>query len=219
MTIRRPYEVTSAKQLQAVIPPGREDVIDAVGAIGPCSVTELARFLGRPRHALYYHVRALRDSGLLLETLHSGEGKKTTARYDLPGRPFSVRYDLDSEKTRRAILALGKTRLRSATRGFVRACDPTIAKIEGPRRNLWVTRIKGWLSDQELEEVNRHLRRLIDLMYQDAGRPGTARKCHELTFVLAPIVPQPDPAESGEEIKQTTIRSKVRLGKSASKHR
>lgn len=187
----RPYVVTSLTQLLAIASPGREEIIDAVGVIGPCTVAELARFVGRSRHALYYHVRALRDCGLLLETQHSGEGKRTTARYDLPGRPLSVRYDLSTERTRRAVMALARTRLRSAARGVVRACRPDVATVEGPRRNLWVARWKGWLSDRELEEANRHLSRLIDLLRHRAGSSSARRRCHELTFALAPIVPQP----------------------------
>ena len=185
---QRPYVVRSTKQLLAIASPGREDIIDAVGLIGPCGVTDLARYLGRPRHALYYHVRALRDCGLLLETRHSGEGKKTTARYDLPGRPLSVRYDLSSERTRQAVIRLVRSRLRSAMGGFVRACDPEIAVTEGPRRNLWVARWKGWLSDRELEEANEHLSRLIELLRYDGDGTRTKRKPHEFTFAIAPIV-------------------------------
>ena len=99
----RPYAVTSLEQLLAMISPGREDILDAVGAIGPSSVSDLGAFIGRSRHALYYHVRALRDCGLLVETHHSDEGKKTTARYDLPGRPLHVRYDLSTEKSKQAV--------------------------------------------------------------------------------------------------------------------
>lgn len=192
---RRPYVVTQLKQLLALASPGREDIIDAVGVLGPCTVAELGRFLGRSRHALYYHVRVLRDCGLLLETRRMGEGTRATASYDLPGRPLSVRYDLTSERARQAVIRLARIRLRSAARGFVRACHPEIAAIEGPRRNLWVARWKGWLSDQELEEANRHLTRLIELLRHDAGRPAARRRCHEITFAIAPIVPQPPPAE------------------------
>jgi len=184
----RPYVVTSLKQLLAIASPGREDIIDAVGLIGPCTVADLARVVGRTRHALYYHVRALRDCGLLVETHHSGEGKRRTARYDLPGRPLSVRYDLSTARARRAVIALGRTRLRSAARGFVRACRPDAATLEGPRRNLWVARWKGWLSDRELEEANRHLARLIELLRHDAGPARIRRRPHEFTFAIAPIV-------------------------------
>ena len=187
----QPYVVTSMKQLLMIASPGREDIIDAVGVIGPCTVTQLARFIGRSRHALYYHVRALRDSGLLLETHRSGAGKKRTGHYDLPGRPLSVRYDLSTERARRAVITLARTRLRSASRGFVRACRPDVATLTGPTRNLWVARWKGWMSDQELTEANSLLTRLVNLLHQGKSVSKTRRRCYELTFALAPIVPQP----------------------------
>jgi biotin operon repressor len=184
----KPYVVRSRKQLLAIASPGREDIIDAVGLMGPCTVPDLARFLGRSRHALYYHVRALRDCGLLIETHRTGGGKKTTALYDLPGRPLSVQYDLSTERTRHAVVQLARTRLRSATRGFVRACSPDIAVTQGPRRNLWVARWKGWLSDRELQEANEHLSRLIELLRHDGRGTREGRAPYELTFALAPIV-------------------------------
>ena len=192
-----PYRVTSLKQLMALASPGREDIVDAVGVIGPCTVPELAHFVGRSRNALYYHVRALRDCGLLIETHHSGEGKKRTARYDLPGRPLSVSYDLTTERARKAVIALARTRLRSAARGFVRACDPDVATTEGPLRNLWVARWKGWLSDSELKEANKHLSQLIDLLKHDAGASNERRRLHEFTFALAPIILSPKSESSG----------------------
>lgn len=184
----RPYVVTSLKQLFVVASPGREDITDALAVLGPSSVPELAKFIGRSRNALYYHVRALRDCGLLVETKHSGEGTRTTARYDLPGRPLSVRYDLSTARSRRAVIALARTRLRSAMRGFLRAARPELAVTEGPRRNLWVARWKGWLSPKELEAVNEHLSELIKLLRAEPGDPRFNRKAHELTFAIAPII-------------------------------
>ncbi|MBA3346466.1 MAG: helix-turn-helix transcriptional regulator [Gemmatimonadales bacterium] len=202
----RPYVVTSLNQLLAIASPGREDIVDAVGVIGPCTVPDLARFLGRSRQALYYHVRALRDCGLLLETHQAGEGKKLTARYDLPGRPLSVRYDLSTERARRAVIALGRARLRGAARGFVRACSPGIATLDGPRRNLWVARWKGWLSDRELEEANRHLSRLIDLLQHHAGPAKGGRRAHEITFAIAPIVARLPSVEPVAKRRKRTVR-------------
>lgn len=184
----KPFVVTSRKQLLAIASPGREEIIDAVGLLGPCTVPDLARFIGRSRHSLYYHIRALRDCGLLLESHRSGERTKTTAVYDLPGRPLSVRFDLSTERSRRAVLALARARLRSGTRGFLRACHPDAAETHGPRRNLWATHWKGWLSDADLEEFNRHLARLIDLLRPAPGRKTAHRRPHEFTFALAPVI-------------------------------
>lgn len=185
----RPYTATSLEQLLAIASPGREAIIDAVGVIGPCTVPELARSLGRSRHSLYYHVRALRDCGLLLETQHAGEGKKTAARYDLPGRPVLVRYDLSTPRARRAVVALGRTRLRAAARDFARACRPDVSVVEGPRRNLWAAHWQGWLSDRELEKANAHLEALVALLRPTPGPTNANRKLHALAFAIAPITP------------------------------
>jgi hypothetical protein len=115
-------------------------------------------------NSLYYHVRALPDAGLLLETHRSGEGIRITAYYDVPGRPLSVRFDLSTPSRPRAVLTLARTRIRSAARGFERACKPGVVTLEGPRRDLRVTHLKGWLSDKELEETNRLLERLVELV-------------------------------------------------------
>jgi hypothetical protein len=179
------------RQLQAISSPGRDEIVDAVGSIGPCSITQLAQFLGRSRNGLYYHVRALRDCGMLLETYQTGGGKQKTARYDVPGRPIVVYFDATIGKSRRAVLQLVGARLRSAMRGFKRAFRPDVAIVEGPHRNIWGSRWTGWLSQVELEQVNRHFAQLTDLFRKTAGPRAAGRRYHELTFVLSPAVPQP----------------------------
>lgn len=184
----QPYYVTSLKQLLALASPGREDIIDAVGVLGPCSVPEIAKFVGRPRNALYYHITALRDRGLLIETSIQRDGIKTTSLYDLPGRPMIVRYDLTSPRIRSAVVQLGRRRFRTGERGFVRACKSDIPVTHGPMRNLWVSHWKGWLSDAQLREANVLFNKLVDLY----GRAGDAdmggRTPLEITFAIAPVV-------------------------------
>jgi hypothetical protein len=182
------YVVTSRKQLLAIASPGREEIVDAVGLIGPCTVPDLARFLGRSRHGIYYHVHALRDCGLLLEARAARTEGRAMARYDLPGRPLSVRYDLTNARSRRAVVALAQSRLRSGARGFRRACHPDLAVTHGPRRNLWVAHWKGWLSTTDLEQANRLLTRLVALFRHGSPSARSRRRPHEITFAIAPVV-------------------------------
>jgi predicted transcriptional regulator len=198
-----PFVVTSASQLLTIASPGREEIVDAVGFLGPSTVPEIAAFLGRSRHSLYYHVRALLEAGLLVEEAAAARGKG--ARYDLPGRPLVVRYDLATPGARRAVAALARSRLRSGARGFVRGSRPELAVTEGPRRNLWVTHWKGWLSDEELEEANALLARLVDLFRHDASEGRDGRRPLEITFALAPIPegPATRPAPAATKRRRT----------------
>lgn len=185
--MQRPYIITSPRQLQVIAAPGRDEMLDAVGVIGPCTVGDLALFLGRSRHSLYYHVRALKECGLLRFAGHSKRGGKNIPTYVTPGRPHIVRFDLSTPRARKAVLALAAARLRSAGRGFLRACREEIAVVEGPRRNLWATRWTGTLTPSALEKANRHFARLIDLFKsRRSGAPD--EPVFELTFILAPTV-------------------------------
>src|SRR3954465_11455539 len=151
---KRPYSAAAPRQLQAIASPGREDIIDAVGLLGPSTVPDIAAALHRSRHGLYYHVSALVKVGLLVEAGVKLVAGKPAKLYDLPGRPLLVEYDLHSARSRRAVVRLGETRLRNAARGFRRACDPSVAVVSGPRRNVWVARWQGWLTNEDLERVN-----------------------------------------------------------------
>ncbi|HUQ18210.1 MAG TPA: helix-turn-helix domain-containing protein [Gemmatimonadaceae bacterium] len=184
----KPYYVSSQRQLLALASPGREDIIDAVGVLGPSSVPEIAQFLGRPRNALYYHITALRDRGLLIETTVQREGIKTTSLYDLPGRPMIARYDLSSPGIRGAVVRIGRRRFRTGERGFVRACKPDIAVTQGPMRNLWVSHWKGWLTDAQLKEANVLFNKIVDLYGRAGDADKAGRSLHEITFAIAPVV-------------------------------
>jgi hypothetical protein len=184
------YVARQPQQLLAIAALGRDDILDAIINIGPCSIAELARFLGRSRNGLYYHIRALRNCGMLLESYRL-VGKQKIACYDVPGRPISVRFELATAASRRAVLALVRARLRSATRAFIRACRADVAVVDGARRNLWGSTYKGWLSDAELQRINEDFLRMITTFRKDAGPVNVERKYYELTFVLAPAVPQP----------------------------
>ena len=188
MKKNRPYVVKSTRQLLALASPGREDIIDAVTVHGPCGVSEIAKFVGRSRNALYYHVKVMRDHGLLVETQVEGQGVKPTAHYDLPGRPFVVRYDLSTAKSRRAVIAIAKARFRSGQRGFLRAISSEGAVVSGPRRNLWVSHWKGWLTTTDLEKANRILRQLVAVFTPSAGESKASRSPYELTFAIAPLI-------------------------------
>ncbi len=184
---KKTYYVTELKQLLVLATPEREDIIDAIAVLGPSTVPDIARFLGRSHNSLYYHVRALRDCGLLLESAVQREGVRRTSQYDLPGRPLIVKYNLSTPRSRRAVMKLGRIRFRSGERGFVRACKPEHAVVEGPHRNLWASHWNGWLTDKDLEEVNRLLLELVDLFRHGADAGGD-RKPHELTFGIAPVI-------------------------------
>jgi hypothetical protein len=181
--------IADPRQIRALSSSIRQDILDAVAAIGPCSVAELAAALGKPADGLYYHVRRLLDVRLLMEVPADANGR-TELRLDVAHRSQSLAYRPASRANKAAVLGVVGSMLRSAERTFRRGFRPDVAVVEGPQRNLWAGRARGSLSASELAAVNALLDRLITLMRSGrrdrGGAASTDRSPYELTFVLAP---------------------------------
>jgi hypothetical protein len=185
--------IANPRQIRALSSPIRQDIIDAVTAIGPCSVAELAATLGKPPDGLYYHVKHLLTVHLLRKEQSDGSGRGEL-RLDVTQKPMYLDYQPARRANRSAVLRVIGAMLRSAERTFRRGFRPDVAVVQGPQRNLWAGRSRGFLSAEELAEVNVLLDRLITLMQSGRrDRPSdesTDRSLYELTFVLAPADPE-----------------------------
>ena len=194
---RRGRRIERVEQVRALESTVCQEIVDLVDAAGPCSVREMAGLMGRRPDSLYYHVRKLKATGLLLDRGIRGSGRRAEAVYDVPGRPLRLGYDPSDPDNVRAVSRVVASMLRSANRDFGAGFRPDIAIVDGAARNLWAARMKGWLSDDDLAELNGLLNRILQVFHRregagaDAGDPnaaiGDSRRLHSLTWVLAPI--------------------------------
>jgi hypothetical protein len=159
----------------------RQEIVDAITALGPCSITELAVHLGRAADSLYFHVNKLVKVGLVQELEKRQTGRHVWTVYAMPGRFARLVY---RPELARSISRVVSGALRLSLREFQTAITRSQPRVEGPLRNLWGGRIKGWLSDDDLAQVNRLLARLFRLFHRRG--PGPGRQCHSLAWVLTP---------------------------------
>jgi DNA-binding transcriptional ArsR family regulator len=186
MTASALFFIDGLRQVRALASPLRAAIVDALEVLGPAAVGDLAAALGYPPDGLYYHLRVLRRVGLIREA-GGGEGKGGV-RYDLPGRPATLRYRLDDRSLAEATAAVVATMTRCAQRSFRRGYAPGRATAEGPQRNLRAGRRTAWLTAADLEKLNALIERVHRLFARGrAGRPGA--RLHEFTYVLAPAPP------------------------------
>lgn len=176
----------SEKQLRAIVSAARQEIVDAVEAIGPCTIAEVAGLLGRRPTALYGHVARLVRVGLLIPAPAPGGAGRPATMYDVPARPVALRYELRSAHFRRLLIRCVGAMLRNAHRGFAHATTSSRPRVSGPERALWASHTKGRLTRRELRRVNALLAEILAIQRHAAAR-GRGREIFELTFVLAPV--------------------------------
>ncbi len=210
-----PHPVDRPDQLRALASTVRQDIVDTVQALGRASVPELARHLSREPDALYYHVRALLEVGLLVRLPEDRvQGGRSEALYATarPDRRLQLDYRRRDGKTRAALEALVGNMLRSAHRDFSAASKDPGCVVAGPRRELWAGRCKGWLSAAELERCNALLAELTTLL--SSVRTPRRDRLATLQFLLAPARQRPDAAASAPHRRPARPPSKRRSPRS-----
>ena len=185
---KRLRTVESKAQIRALTSTLRQDIIDLVQAMGSASVPELAEQLGRPADALYYHVRVLKRAGLLVEAGSRQRGRHIVALYSTPDpeRRLILQYRSGPESQTAPLRDLVAAMLRSARREFDCAITDPDCVVDGPARELWAGRVKGWLTRAELAQVNQHLLQLNQLL--SSPRSARRNRLYSLQFLLAPSV-------------------------------
>jgi DNA-binding transcriptional ArsR family regulator len=190
---RRPvYRIREATQLDALVSPVRQEIVDSLQLLGPCSIATLAEDLGRAPDSLYYHVRKLEQVGLVVQRVLSRKGPVRPGRadvlYDVPGDRVLIDRQPQSAEETETLLGLVGAVLRMAERDLRAAFSAGVAVYRrSTRRNAWGGRCKGWLTQVELAEVREHLDAVMKIVTRGKKRRGSS--LHAVSFVLTPFVP------------------------------
>lgn len=178
--------IGDAATIALLASPTRIEIIDTLEALGgPVTVAELAARLGRPADGLYYHLRPLVAGGLV-EEHRDPDARRYRTR---AGARLGLRYRPGANANARAVDRVAASVLRVAGRDFARALADPATVAEGPRRELWAARGKGWAGAAELAEINRLLARLMDLVQRPRRKTGD--RLVALSWVLAPVDEKP----------------------------
>ena len=178
-------------QLKALVSSVRQDIVDTLQSLGTASTTDLAEQLGRPADGLYYHVRALLKAGLVVPAGRRPQGGRTEAVYKTvaPEQGLKLNYEQPGRNAKLTLERLVASMLRTANRNFREAMARPDVVAEGPERELWAARGKGWVTEPELRRINALLRELGELTSQ--RRSPRRDRLLSLTFVLAPARKRP----------------------------
>lgn len=184
---RRVHPIRDPRQIEVLGSPARQEVLDGLQAVGPCSIAELAESLGRAPDSLYYHIRKLEQVGLVVTSGTRRSGARQETLYDTPGR-MTIDHEPSTKRERERLMRLVSGVLRIAERDCRSALDEGRAVYRpGPSRNTWGGRVKGWLTPAERGELLGHLEAISDLIARGRRRPGAS--LHAVSFLFAPVAP------------------------------
>lgn len=184
---RKLHPIQDPRQIEVLGSPARQEVLDGLQALGPCSIAELADSLGRAPDSLYYHIRKLERVGLVIPCGTRPSGARQETVYDTPGR-MTIDHEPATKRDRTRLMRLVSGVLRIAERDCRDALEEGRAIYRrGPDRNTWGGRVKGWLTSAERSELLGHLEAISELVTRGKRRPGAA--LHAVSFLLAPVAP------------------------------
>jgi predicted ArsR family transcriptional regulator len=179
------FEIRDVRQIRLFASPVRQAIFDALESSGPRSAADLAIILGYAPDALYHHLRKLLRAGLVTAEYERGGSGRRCAIFGLKTTGAQLHYAPSNRQNRTAITAVATTMLREASRTFAKAMTDKPV-VNGRRRNLWVGRRTGWLTQTQLEKLNDRLIEIGKLMESGRPRPGRT-KLYALTFALSPF--------------------------------
>lgn len=180
----QPRRIDRPDQLASLASPLRLEIVDVISAAGPSAIADVAALLGRPADRLYFHFKDLCACGLLREVDSRKNGRHVAAVFDLAHRPMRLRYRPRDPANVEGVRGVFDGVLRLARRDFRRALESGEAVVDGATRDTWGGRVKGWLTDAQIKQVNQKVEELWQLVGSARPRPG-ARPI-ALTFVLVP---------------------------------
>jgi len=176
--------ITRRDQIEALAGTVRQDIVDRLSAIGPCTVAALADALGYRPTALYQHLAALQRVGLVTSQAARGGRGRPATQYRMIA-PLVRWSRAPHQRANRAPMARAARALATrAAKDYARGFDVPHWTLEGPGRNHWVFRLVARLSKRRLARINRLLDEVARLAYTpdpDSG-PLVSVAC-----LLAPI--------------------------------
>ncbi len=166
MTARkRPrFKVTTEKQIRALSGPVQHQMVATLERVGPSTAKELAGHIGLAPESLYYHLRRLKDAGLLVQTDRRPTSRRPEAVYALPGSELVLDSEARSPRFLEALAGLQRSLMNTATRIYERALRSGTSVRRGSRRNLCLIQVQGRLRPRQLGELNRRLEEIADFV-------------------------------------------------------
>lgn len=173
-------------QWDALASEPRHEIMQFLGAIGPCSIAELGHAMNAAPDGLYHHIKRLLGAELIRSVGERHTGRRREAVYDLTAH--RLRFDVDIPTGRNAdrLREILRERLTHAGKNFGRALAAKEVRLEEPLADSVIESVSSWLDDESFAKVMRHLQSAAHIMA--AGARSRRGRLYSLAMVMSPLV-------------------------------
>ena len=182
---RRAHVIAKPSQLRALRTPTRHRVLNAILELGPCSVGDLAERLEWKAESLYYHVKALRKAGLVVDAGNRPGARRAEALYSAVAADIVLDAGNRSSRYLDAVWDTYRAALRVCERALERALHGERGG-DGPREDSMLQQLTVRLRPAKAKQLRKMLddvaRFASEHEVRDASEP-TEAVC--LTLVLS----------------------------------
>ena len=165
------HKATSTRELRALASPARQEFLTGLQALQPCTMKDLADYLGRLPVSLYYHLKKLEAVGLVVAHGERETERGTETLYRLPKRGVRIEPTTRSGASLEAMRKIGASIFRLATRLHAAAVSEYPARTALRRKHLMSQRTLR-LTPAGLQRVNAKLLELIDMLDEEKAEKG-----------------------------------------------
>lgn len=170
----------------------RVEILDAVGVLGPCSLSEVAAQLGRRAASLYHHVRLLEKAGLLRKVGRRHAGRTMEWVYDRTASEFRIRIaDPTNAAQRRRCATFSAAYHRMIGKKLTESMNAGLLRL-APQKNFASGWDVTWLTDRDVAAVMRSLRRIGKVIQR--GRSQRRGNLYLFGFSFCPTVNRAAPS-------------------------
>jgi DNA-binding transcriptional ArsR family regulator len=181
------YWILGRAQIAALASARRQEIVDALAALGPSSARELAAAIGAAPSAVYHHLDRLVRVGLVVESGRRVVRRKSERLFAAAAPRMRLARALDETATRARLRPVVAALARQAERDFAAGVRRRDARTKGAARDLGFFRIVARPTAAQRAALNRHLAAIAELLWSARKGKGAV----SLAWILAPVNPVP----------------------------
>lgn len=172
------YQISDLEQVKALAHPLRVRIIETLAASDPMTTKQVAELLGEKPTRLYHHVGLLEKAGLIQLT-HTRKNRGTTEKYYAAiARQFRAAPELFSDESSddqiNAIRPMIHTIFDNTTTELLRLIDSHKPGDSLEDEGGLLSYIEMHLPQEQIEEVQRKLKEVLDLLQSFEDKDSTA---------------------------------------------